>query len=348
MARKPYRVETSIPTKGKPRFFLVRDVKVGDRKSKVRKYLGLEVPTAEKLEKIRREVAPEMELRTAILRAKLTIPTLRTRFLSYDVLKQLEEVRSIHNSVLDLLTADEIRAYEEQFELNYVAGTTSIEGNTLTTREAIDLLEFGKTPKGKALREINEVQNFKQVIAYRQNYKRRITLEFIRRLHGFILTNIDSDSAGFFRRADDVGIRGSDLRVSPALLIEQELQEAIDRFYDELERGFHPFESAVLFHHRFEAIHPFNDGNGRVGREVFNFMLARTKYPRLLFLGAERSTYIDALRAGDDEDQASMVQAFAEIIVAQRLEVLRARLAQLAGARKPSGQKRITDFVAME
>lgn len=58
---------------------------------------------------------------------------------------------------MDLLTVNEAEVYEKNFEMHYIQGTTSIEGNTLSLNEAHDLLEYGSIPRSKPLREINEI-----------------------------------------------------------------------------------------------------------------------------------------------------------------------------------------------
>jgi len=195
----------------------------------------------------------------------------------------------------------------------------------------MDLLVNDIVPKGKSLREINEVQNFRNVIRYRNDYRGRVTSEFIRTLHSLIMANIDHESAGSFRRMDDIGIEGYDLRVTPSILIEEELSEALLDYERKLDEGYHPFEQAILFHYRFETIHPFTDGNGRVGREVLNYMLRASKFPRLLFPGKEREIYIKALRMGNRRMYRKMVEAFSELIIKQRLKVMMENLSRSVG-----------------
>lgn len=346
MSRRPYRVE--LTPKGERRsaaFYLVKDVKVGQHKSKVRKYIGTEVPSASEVERLRRECAPVMELKAAVKKAELTAGAIRTQYLSSKASLLVEQVKSVYNSVADLLTVNEIEAYERDFEILYVQGTTSIEGNTLSLAQATDLWLHGIVPRGKSLREINEVQNFKRVIIYRDSYRRKVTPDFVRNLHALVMENIDVEAAGQFRRRDDIGIAGCELAVTPASLVELELRSALEGFYSRVASGWSPFEEAVLFHYRFEMIHPFTDGNGRVGREILNFMLMRARYPRLLFLGKDRDRYIGALKRGNDDDLVALTSTFADLIVAQRLRVLETRLREVAPGIRKSGQMRLTDFV---
>ncbi|WP_019178359.1 Fic family protein [Methanomassiliicoccus luminyensis] len=222
--------------------------------------------------------------------------------------------------------------------------------NTLTLKEAHDLLEYGTVPRSKPLREINEVQNFKNVIQYHNKYKGKVTLDFIRTLHSLIMNNIDAESAGTFRRIDDIGIAGCDLRLAPSELITEELQAAINEYYDQLESGVHPFEAAVLFHYKFEIAHPFTDGNGRVRREVFNYLLMREKFPRLLFLGKDREEYLTALKGGNIDDYADMVSTFCDPIMGQRMQILIDNLQKVAvpmetTRRAKGGQMLIEDFL---
>lgn len=327
-----------------PRYYMVRDVHVGGKRRKVRLYLGSQQPTRDAIDRAHREKGPELEILAALKKAELATPRFTVRHLEEGRLRHLEELRFLWDGCKDLLTTNEAEVYEREFEAHYIHGTTTIEGNTLSLAEVSRLLEDGILPTGKTLREINEVQNFRLVRRFRESYQGPIDLRFIRSLHGLVMANIDDDQAGAFRRRDDVAIAGRDLRLAPSPMIEEELLHALDEYRKAIKDHIHPFESAVVFHHRFEAIHPFVDGNGRVGREILNTMLMRSRFPRLLFLGKDRTRYIEALGAGDEGDLPGMVTAMADIFTEQRRRVLHERLRALAGE-TPHGQANLRDFV---
>jgi len=345
MGRAAYRVEVDFPTGKEARYFLVKSVQVGSKRSKAKKYLGTVPPTGKDKARLSAEFAAEMEFRVAKRKGELSLGVYHADYLPRETLLEVERVRSIYGSVLGFLTTNEVQAYEDKFEVTYIQGTTSIEGNTLTHAQAENLLLHDLPPQGKSLREINEVQNFKKVVAYRNSYTRKVTVGFIRNLHSLIMDNIDRETPGTFRRRDDLGIAGCDLAVTPAAQIEEELEQIIAGYYGALDTGKHPFEQAALFHYNFEMIHPFTDGNGRVGREILNYMLTRSHYPRLLFLGKDRSRYIGALKEGNIEDYSEMVATFAQLIVEQRLRILEERLRQVAPGVKRVGQTRLEEFV---
>ena len=62
----------------------------------------------------------------------------------------------------------------------------------------------------------------------------------------------------------------------------------------------HPLQRAVIFHGRFEHIHPFEDGNGRIGRLLINVMLQQQGYPPLIIRKTQRRAYFHALEAFDN------------------------------------------------
>lgn len=346
MGKRPYRVEMNFPIGRRPQAYLVKDVRVGDKRSKVRIYLPVVPQTATEKAAVSSKHAAELELKAAEKKGELSLAAYKAEYLPPERLRDVEQVRSIYNSVLGFLTVNEVQAYEDQFEISYIQGTTSIEGNTLTLSEVQNLLVHDVMPAAKSLREINEVQNFKKVVAYRTSYRWKVTQALVKHVHSLVMDNIDRESAGLFRRRDDLGIAGCDLQVTPSAEISHELDDAIAEYYQALRSGKHPFEQAIRFHYKFEMIHPFTDGNGRVGREILNYMLTRARYPRLLFLGKDRSRYLDALKCGNNDDFSGLVDTFAELIVDQRLKILQERLEQTAGGVKRYGQTLLTDYVA--
>ncbi len=343
-----YRIELSYTNKGTPRYFLVREIKVGKKNVRARKYLlSGSPPSAQEIEASKRKFAAELEIRAINGAAKASAENYSSAFLTREQMERLERLRYLYKSFTSFLTANELERYEEEFEINYIQGTTSIEGNTLSINEAYDLLVNDILPRDKTLREVNEVQNFKRLVEFRDRYNKKVNSEFIKNIHAIIMNNIDSESAGVFRRTDMIGIMGCDLRITPSIEIDHELDELIGVYYDNLEKGHHPFEEAVLFHYNFEMIHPFTDGNGRVGRELFNYLLTKNRpsYPKLLFLGKNRARYIQALKLGNEDNYAQMISFFEELIIDQRLDVLRRNFEKLLAAPALERQMRLSDFI---
>lgn len=322
------RLEISGP-KDHSKYYLVKDIRVGTHTARLKKYLGTNAPTPAELRVYEKKFALGIELKAANMAGKLGAKSYRTQYLAKDRVSELEEVRYMAKLVSDNLTKSELEAYEQQFEVRYVHGTTTIEGNTLTLSEASDLLVYDILPAKRSLREVNEIQNFKAVKAYRGHYRGKVNVTLIKHLHALIMRNIDVESAGIFRRTDDIGILGVDMRLCPSILIEDELERIINDYYGHLKDGYHPFEAAVLFHYHFESIHPFADGNGRVGREILNYMLTRKGYPGLLITLDERSAYMEALRLGNENKFEELAAVFARICTSQKKDILRDNVQRL-------------------
>lgn len=317
-----YRIEKRKISGDDQGYYVVRDVRVRGRNGKVSMYLGKELPTPAQFDELLRKNLVALESKAAEKKGELSSTQYVMGHLDEstgrELISKMEWLKYLWLALKNLLKEDEIRAYEENFELQYIQGSTSIEGNTLTLNEARLLLEEGIVPQGKSLREINEVQNFKQVKKYRDSLQGKLTLEMVKGFHARIMHNIDVESAGEFRRIDSIGIRGRDFQVTPSIEIENELQEIIDDYYSKIDMGHYPLFEAMVFHHKFELIHPFTDGNGRVGRELLNYLLSMGRYPRLLFLGRDRPQYLGALMKADEGDYAGYIIELCKLMVQQR------------------------------
>jgi len=203
------------------------------------------------------------------------------------------------------LYPDESDRYMDAMYLRYVQGTTAIEGNTISLREAQELLEHNISPAGKKMDEVYEILNFINLRKYLEGYSGNITETLIRKIHRILMNEV-LHNPGEYRNIQ-VGIERVDYEPPPAILVPDE-KRALAAWYRQNRKRLNPFELAVLLHTKFELIHPFVDGNGRVGRALMNVVLERAGYPTL-YLGLEhRSAYLNALEKADNGEFAPIVE----------------------------------------
>jgi len=85
-------------------------------------------------------------------------------------------------------------------------------------------------------------------------------------------------------------------------------------WYKKNEKELHPLVLASLFHHKFEKIHPFSDGNGRTGRMMVNFILMDKGYPPMIIYKKDRSMYLDALASADKININKIDKKYKELV----------------------------------
>lgn len=230
----------------------------------------------------------------------------------------LERMRFYYAEFAELYT-DESTRYAESVFVRYVQGTTAIEGNTISPQEAGELLEHNISPAGKNVSEVYEILNFVKLRDYLTEYKGDVSEKLVKAIHRILMADL-MRSPGEYRRVQ-VGIEKVDYAPPPAILI-PEMMKDLAAWYRKNSRKIHPFELAVLLHAKFELIHPFPDGNGRVGRALMNFVLERAGYPALYLGLSHRTAYLDAFTAADDEDFVPMMKALHRIYLDQHAPVM--------------------------
>ena len=127
---------------------------------------------------------------------------------------------------------------------------------------------------------------------------REITEEDIHRLHSLVLNGIDP-SAGSYRKWG-VKISGSTYTPPPSSEVPERITALLE-WYKENPDELTPIELAALLMHRFSQIHPFTDGNGRVGRLLMNLVLIRAGYPFITNISyRDRARYLRSLQEADE------------------------------------------------
>jgi len=191
----------------------------------------------------------------------------------------------------------------KNFIVDFAFNSTSIEGNTISLKQAQNLLLENKTPADKDLREIYDLQNtekvFEELLA---DSSKELNHDFIIQIHDKLIENIDTRK-GY--RTDDVRVFRQNFKSTPAPYVKSDM-ELLLKWYKKNEDTLNPFVLAVIFHHKFEKIHPFMDGNGRSGRMLLNLILLKKKYPLLII---RRKNRVEYLRSMNSADKSKLTEA---------------------------------------
>jgi Fic family protein len=213
---------------------------------------------------------------------------------------------------------DESARYEQSLFVRYVHGTTAIEGNTISERETAELIDHGISPSGKKVSEIFEITNYLRLRTFLQSYQGPLNEKLVLKIHAILMENL-LNSPGEYRQIS-VSIGKVDYEPPAAFLVPHLIQDLMF-WYKSSRKTMHPFELAMVFHARFEMIHPFADGNGRVGRALMNFILERAGYTTLSIGMSERTAYLDALVHANHDDFKPIVKTMFTFYAGQNQKI---------------------------
>lgn len=270
---------TEVQKRGNKAYqYRVRSVRKNGKVSKERIYLGVNLPK-KTLAKREREADRELGVLGALLTA--------------GEIAFLEKVKASFSNEPRSTRENRYEAFLSLFTYD----SNAIEGNTLTLEETSQLLFEGLVP-AKSLREINEALNhrtaFDQILSFRGD----ITKRFVRRLHEMVVrSTLHPDLAsqvGEYRTVQ-VYIRGAEWVPPGPRQVPKDMKVLLE-WYTKNKKKVHPVVVAAYFHIAFEIVHPFVDGNGRVGRLLMNFILHKNGYPMVNIPNRRRRDYYAALR----------------------------------------------------
>ena len=240
-----------------------------------------------------------------------------------DPRRQIDFIKEIEIKKAELdshrpLTEGELERLNEEFLVEYTYNSTAIEGNTLTLRET-DMVLKGITIDKKPIKDHLEVIGHKDAFNYLADLvkeKEPLSENLIKQIHTLVLADKPEDR-GIYRRVA-VKIIGAKHFTENPLLIADKMEELIKEF--NADKNTNIIRKLALFHIKFEAIHPFIDGNGRTGRLLVNFELMKKGYPPIDIKYADRKAYYDAFDAYHEKhDLSQMENLFAEYVL-ERIE----------------------------
>jgi len=206
-----------------------------------------------------------------------------------------------------------------------VYNSNAIENSTLTLPETEKILLEMEVGRNVSLREVFEAKNLARVMEYLRNKEKGIVLntDLILTLHQMFIGNINDSIAGKFRQKNEY-VRVGNYIATPPEHIESRIHSLLNEYFSDNVSYF--LDKIVKFHLEFELIHPFVDGNGRIGRTILNFQLIQYNLPPITIRGKEKSAYHLAFIAYQNNKNTIKME---KIIYLSVLESLHKRLAYL-------------------
>ncbi len=231
----------------------------------------------------------------------------------YDALRPGKE--ALHSMI------DEVEISESVYNSN------AIENSTLTLEETEKILLEQRLSRNVSLREVFEAKNLARVTDYQRHRIRETELskDLIRLLHQMLMGGIADAIAGRFRREGEYVRVGNHIAPAPEH-VERMIEETFLEYSSDLSSYF--LDKIARFHLDFETIHPFCDGNGRMGRVIINFQLLKLGVPPIIIRNKEKEIYYQAFR---DYSQKGTTRTMERILWLALLESMHKRLSYLRG-----------------
>lgn len=273
---------------GKPFFYLSEQIRLKDCYKKIQVYLGKNIP---------KDLKPfyNLLMTKEINLFILNIPHLFPfhSIFSFEELKKIETLRIRWKYFLIQLSLSQSEQFWRRFAIQFIFESNAIEGSRLSQKEVASIVQNHYVKKFLQRKEILEVKNALAAFHFIRSGRFAFNQRSIIRLHGLLTKNLYIPQG--YKSAEVVV---NNKKTTPPGKVRTAMADLLRWYFSH--KFQHPILLSADFHQRFEKIHPFEDGNGRVGRLLFIWMLFRANYPVLLFCYSKRQSYFSALDQADE------------------------------------------------
>ena len=218
-----------------------------------------------------------------------------------------------------------------------VYNSNAIENSTLTLKETEKILLDMEVSRDVSVREVFEAKHLARVVGYirTKSQESEIDREIILLLHQLLIGGINDQIAGRFRTKGEYVRVGTHIAPAPEH-VERMIEATLVEYTSDHNSYF--LDKIGKFHLEFETIHPFNDGNGRIGRVLINYQLQRLGFPGVIVRDREKKEYYQAFgdyREGPTSPRlrgaSKNTKTMEKILVLGLMESLHKRIAYLKG-----------------
>jgi len=277
------------------KYYLIHSYREKEKVEKIRKYLGSNLSKKE-LEEARKKAEEKIKELLEEINTKVFLFSLTK--------KQIESLNKLSEKIdIVHLSKNEWKNFTEDFVYN----TNAIEGSTIKEKEVPEILHKDRAENDEEI----ETKGVAKAVNYIRKTKEDVSLNLLLKLHNLCFKG-SKPFAGKFRNVNVI-IRNSIGQIIHTGVPKEELKDYLEDFtewYKENKDKFKPLTLAAIIHNQFEHIHPFQDGNGRVGRLLLNFILLKNNYPPINIMLEDRREYYQTLQKYSKDDDIKSTLKF--------------------------------------
>lgn len=272
------------------KYFLAHSYREGSQVHKFRKYLGQDLTRTllDERIKIAEKLILEEIHKYTIIKDPLDVA------LSPEEIHAIKKLEAQIPLKVQHLSAADWRTFSELFTYN----TNAIEGSKLNQKEVKELLEQDKWPN-KSKEDIAEAFGVDEALQFIRGTKEHISLELIQKIHKIVFRNSKPFAGQFRKKGEEVVVMDNTGKVvhegAPQARINHLLKELV-QWYEINKKRYPGLVLGAVVHNQFENIHPFADGNGRVGRILLNNILLKHGLPPMNIDFKHRAEYYASLQ----------------------------------------------------
>ena len=208
-----------------------------------------------------------------------------------------------------------------------VYNSNAIENSTLTLKETEKILMDMELARNVSIREVFEAKNLARVAGYIRDKSNESAMneELILLFHQMLIGGIDDKIAGRFRKEGEYVRVGTHVAPGPEL-VKTMIADILVEYSSDMTSYF--LDKIATFHLDFEIVHPFNDGNGRIGRVLINYQLLRLGLPGVIIRDKEKKIYYKLF---DDYRDKENKKTMGKMLSLALMESLHKRVTYLKG-----------------
>ena len=275
----------------KIKYFVSHSYREGGKVHKFRKYLGQDLKSAILEE---RKIIAEKLILEEIHKYTIINDPLLVEFSK----EEIEEIQKIEAKIplkISHLSEKDWKEFSKLFTYN----TNAIEGSKLNLAEVKDLLENDKWPH-KSKEDIAEAFGVDEAISFIRTTKEHFSLGLLKEIHRIVFKNSKPFAGKLRKKGEEVVVMDNQGNIvhegAPQTRIVYLLKKLIE-WYQKNKEKYPGIILAAVVHNQFENIHPFADGNGRVGRIILNNILIKHNLPPINIDFKNRMEYYGSLQA---------------------------------------------------